>query len=415
MLREHIARIEHQRAIAQKDVPHTSTTQELESAIAQMGRKLEEADETRLMYLQMIARLKGESTFFNRDLSRLKAATNAKEQDEVELQLMLKDATYARNDAKQRCHEVEQATHAEERRRAKELARREQQLEQRRQQCAEHESACAARRHELLVAQEQAHASIERTIRNPSTIDEELAQIHQYEEEFKKMQNMAGASEVQDIISKFLRQEDTYNMLTMMTRDSHLRIGASKEAKAEAHAAVERLRYEGVGEEEDAPSGRHASAVTSLVDFGADSAAAARTWSSQHDSRLRRTARTLIDVRAGVQHLVDLLASSQALDLEEFNGSLDGDDTLVAVRGIASAQTRRADAALATRSARASDGCRRAFAPLRARRGRCAGAAICLAQHHAPRAVHVRSGLRVARAARAGPRRGSEAREGGGR
>lgn len=332
VLQHKLKSVEHQRQIAQQDVPHASTTEQLEEAIADMERKLGEAEETRLMYLQMISRLKSETAFFNRDLNKVKAVTDAKEHDEVELQLMLKEATQARNAAKEALREVEHRAQAEQRRRAKELAKRERQLEQRRERCAQHEANCAARRQELMIAQEQARASMGRTIKNPTTAEEELQQISYYEHEFKQIQNVIGAVEVQDIISKFLRQEDTYNMLNMMTKDSHSRIGATKQAKAEAQAAVERFRYEGIGQEAEAQPSRHADTLQPYASLSADDGGAAPAWSSQHDSRLRRTTLTLIEVRAGVQHLVDLLANSQALDLEEFEGSLETDDKLVEVR-----------------------------------------------------------------------------------
>ncbi|KAJ1618361.1 hypothetical protein T492DRAFT_1093226 [Pavlovales sp. CCMP2436] len=325
VLRDHLDRIEHQKKVAQQDVPHADEMQELLVRVSEMEHKLEATEESRQMYLQMIARLEGESTYFNRNLSKVKAAADAKEQDEAELQLMLTDATHARDDAQQICVEIQHADHAERRKRAKELARREKLLEKRREQCAEHEVDCARRRHELMVAQEQARASVERPVKNPSTVEEELAQITFYEEEFKQIQNVVGASEVQDIISKSLRQEDTYNMLNMMTKDSHKRIGATMESKAGAAAAVEGFRYEGLGEAEPEQPARY----SALVSFGDQGVVAPPAWSSQHDSRLRRTARTLIDVRAGLQHLVDLVASNQTLDVEEFAAGLDTDEKLV--------------------------------------------------------------------------------------
>jgi chromosome segregation ATPase len=94
-------------------VPHADEMQELLVRVKEMEHKLEGTEESRQMYLQMIARLEGESTFFNRDLGKVKAAADAKEQDEAELQLMLTDATHARDDAQQQCVEIQHADQAQ--------------------------------------------------------------------------------------------------------------------------------------------------------------------------------------------------------------------------------------------------------------------------------------------------------------
>jgi hypothetical protein len=344
-LRYQLDKIDHQKQVSMREVPHADELQRLEAAIKETEQRLVETDETRSMYLQMIDRLRGESTSFTRDMNKVKATADAKEADEVELVLMLKEALHARDDVKQRAAEFEHGARAEQRRRERELAHREKQLERRREQTVQHEARCARRRHELMVSQEQARASMERQVKNPSTVEEELLQIQFFETEFKQIQNVAGASEVQDVIAKFRQQEQTYNMLNSMTLDSRKRIDHTREATREAQAAVERFRFEGIGESNNPRDPRRVE-PNPYVYAGDAMSPPALTWSSQQESRLRRVTRTLVDMRAGVQHLIDLLASAP-IDLEEFQASLDTDDQLPEVRARTRARRTRAPRACA--------------------------------------------------------------------
>lgn len=336
LMRIQVSRIEQQRQIAQLGAPHAGSTEQLEEAIAEMERNLEQAEAAQLMYLQMVERVKGESTHFNRDLNRIRAAAGAKEQDEVELGLIVKDALHLRNLAKLRCAEEKQSALVEQRSRASELAKRKEHIERRRDAAEEEEAACAARREELARVQEQARIEIARALErvNPSTAEQELERIRRVKDEFRRIQTVLGSSEPDEIVATFARQQAQCADLKGRIDEHRERIADHEGARAEAQAAVMRLRFEGVGEPAEPRPARRAGAlkaIASLAD-GGGAEAAAPLWGSQHDVRLSRAVRTLAEVHAGVQHLTELLAGSSALcQLEPFAGPLETDDQLVQV------------------------------------------------------------------------------------
>merc|ERR1712230_305603 len=71
---------------------------------------------------------------------------------------------------------------------------------------------------------------------NEHVMEEEQKKITTYEEAFRKIKDATGVSDVNDVIHKFLTQDETHNNLVVMTKEAQARIDALNEEKAQAKA-----------------------------------------------------------------------------------------------------------------------------------------------------------------------------------
>ena len=78
--------------------------------------------------------------------------------------------------------------------------------------------------------------------------EEEQEKINQYEEAFRKIKEATGVSDVQEVIQKFITQEDTHRNLVEMTKEAQSRIDQLNAEKSELKSKVEELKYSGSGQ-----------------------------------------------------------------------------------------------------------------------------------------------------------------------
>merc|ERR1711988_976402 len=108
-----------------------------------------------------------------------------------------------------------------------------------------------------------------------------------------------GVSDVSEVISKFLTQEETQKRLMEMTKESQLRIDSLQEEKALAKHRVEEIKF----------SGNVASGTRRLVDDFETLLSEANSKCERNKAKYERIAKILVNVKAGVQHLYDRLDS----------------------------------------------------------------------------------------------------------
>merc|ERR1711959_694261 len=127
---------------------------------------------------------------------------------------------------------------------------------------------------------------------------DEQEKITTYEEAFRKIRDATGVSDVSEVISKFLTQEETQKRLMEMTKESQLRID-SLEEKALAKHRVEEIKF----------SGNVASGTRRLVDDFETLLSEANSKCERNKAKYERIAKVLVNVKAGVQHLYVRLES----------------------------------------------------------------------------------------------------------
>merc|ERR1711959_368326 len=149
-------------------------------------------------------------------------------------------------------------------------------------------------------------------------MEDEQEKITTYEEAFRKIRDATGVSDVSEVISKFLTQEETQKRLMEMTKESQLRIDSLQEEKALAKHRVEEIKF----------SGNVASGTRRLVDDFETLLSEANSKCERNKAKYERIAKVLVNVKAGVQHLYERLDSvpASAAPITTMN-----DDTVVDV------------------------------------------------------------------------------------
>merc|ERR1711907_490988 len=74
-------------------------------------------------------------------------------------------------------------------------------------------------------------------------IAEEQEKIASYEAAFREIKEATGVADVNEVIEKFITQEETHKNLLAMTKESQAKIEALTEAKQAAQERVQSLKY----------------------------------------------------------------------------------------------------------------------------------------------------------------------------
>ena len=165
-------------------------------------------------------------------------------------------------------------------------------------------------------ATKQQTAEIERLIQ------QEGQKIQAYEAAFGQIKEATGVADVNEVIQKFLSQEETHQNLLQMTRDSQGSIDSHREALDHERAQVSRLQYALVSSEEEQQKRRQERGVPG----GGDGAAKARQELDRGRARWKRIWRTQVNCKAAVQHILELL---DPLRLEDEIGTPLTDETML--------------------------------------------------------------------------------------
>ena len=140
-------------------------------------------------------------------------------------------------------------------------------------------------------------ASTFHTALNEHVQEEETKKITTYEEAFRKIKDATGVSDVNEVIQKFLTQDETHNNLVVMTKEAQARIDALNEEKSQAKAKVEEIKYSGTG----------SLGSRRIVDEFESHLADASSKCERNKNKFERVSRILINVKSGVEHLADKL------------------------------------------------------------------------------------------------------------
>jgi len=287
-----------------EDNPIMKEIRELEARLNRAVTKYEDAQEVRRTYEQIVKRLKEERIGFNNQLEARESTMRAKEADYEELLLMSHDANQSKEMAKQELAKFESVVSDERKLREKELAERRALVAKKQEINAELERREKARRESMTAPSSalgstrsesgagrgsaaQQHAITE------ADIEEEQEKIASYEAAFREIKEATGVADVNEVIQKFITQEETHKSLLAMTRESQTKIESLSESKVAAQERVQRLKY-AAGSEPQPAAGQ-----------AGDGSERNKLERQRH--KHERLARVMIAVKAGVQHLSERL------------------------------------------------------------------------------------------------------------
>merc|ERR1719223_575361 len=126
---------------------------------------------------------------------------------------------------------------------------------------------------------------------------EERQKVADYGEAFHRIKEATGVSDVNEVIQKFLTQEDTHKNLTSLTRENQSRIDQLMEERRKLRLQVEELKFS---------SGGNVGRRQVIDDFETHLTEATEKFERSR-GKFERMAKMLINMKAGIGHLAEKL------------------------------------------------------------------------------------------------------------
>merc|ERR1719343_1941919 len=287
-----------------EDSPQMRHIRVLENRLDKATIKYNESQSIRKTYEAIVKRMKEERAGFDNQLAAIERTLKAKERDYEELLLLSHDAYHAKEMAQAELHRFEQGVMEERNQRDKEVQEKKMLVEQRVTMNKRLEQ-----REKMLKQQQEMDKAGERQLKEMSATSdltanvsrdysqEERQKLSDYQEAFHAIKDATGVSEVNEVIQKFLTQEDTQRNLTNLTQENQATIARLTEERRALRARVEELKFSSGGN----PQRRQA-----LDDFETHLAEANEKF-DRNKSKYERLAKMHIDMKAGIEHLLEKL------------------------------------------------------------------------------------------------------------
>jgi len=211
---------------------------------------------------------------------------------------MSHDANQSKEHAKQELSKFEALVSEERKLRERELQERRIVLQKKQQLASEMDKAERDRRVAMQeqssrVGEDSAKLQVAQT---EKLIQEEQRKIVAYEAAFQQIKEATGVADVNEVIQRFLSQEETYQNLLAMTRESQVKIEELRGALETERQQVLEAQYSlaQIEGRDDAPPDRASNA-------------AARQALERSRARWKKLFSTMVNCKSAVQHVLDVL------------------------------------------------------------------------------------------------------------
>jgi len=276
----------------------------LENRLDKAMVKQNEAQSIRKTYEAIVKRLNEERISFDNRLQAIEGTLKAKERDYEELLLLSHDAYHAKEMAQAELHRFEQGVMEERNQRDKEVQEKKTLVQQRVEmnQRLEHRERMLKKQQDLDRAGERQLKEMTATSDLTAGIskdvaDEERQRLADYEDAFRRIKDATGVSDVNEVIQKFLTQEDTAENLTNLTKENHAKLDQLNEERRRLRLQVEELKFS---------SGGNVGRRQVIDDFESHLAEATEKF-ERNRGKHERMAKMLINAKAGIDHLAEKL------------------------------------------------------------------------------------------------------------
>jgi len=288
-----------------EDSPQMRHIRVLENRLDKAMIKYNEAQSIRKTYEAIVKRLKDERIGFDNQLAAIERTLKSKERDYEELLLLSHDAYHAKEMAQAELHRFEQGVMEERNQRDKEVQEKKilvqqrvemnHRLEQRERMLKKQQELDRQSEKQAKEAKEQQDQSASAS----NTFEEEEAQkVADYEKALNRIKDATGVSDVNEIIQKFLTQQDTQKNLATLTKENQASIDRLTEERRRLRVQVDDLKFSSGGQ-----GGRR-----QQIDEFEKSLAEANEKFERNRGKFERMAKMLIDMKSGIGHLADKLA-----------------------------------------------------------------------------------------------------------
>jgi len=275
----------------------------LENRLDKAMIKHNEAQSIRKTYEQIVKRLKEERIGFDNALAAIEHTLKSKERDYEELLLLSHDAYHAKEMAQAELHRFEQGVMEERNQRDREVQEKKALVEQRvamNKKLEEHQKKLKqqqeAEKQGQAVPKDMSATSDLTAGYSSDYAHEERQKLEDYQEAFHAIKEATGVDDVNEVIQKFLTQEETQKTLTKLTKDNQATIDKLTEERRKIRLQVEELKFCGTANRRQA------------IDDLEDRLAKATEKFERNRSKFERMAKMLIDMKAGIDHLSEKLA-----------------------------------------------------------------------------------------------------------
>ncbi|KAF4655019.1 hypothetical protein FOZ61_007833 [Perkinsus olseni] len=286
--------------------PQMRQVRVLENRLDKTLVKFNEAQSIKRTYEQILKRLEEERMNFDNQLQAVERTLKSKEHDYEELLLLSHDAYHAKEMAQAELHRFEQGVMEERNQRDKEVHEKKALVQQRVEMNHRLEQ-----RERMLRQQQDLDKSGEMALRTTGAMahvaagithgkaEEERQRMNDYEDAFRRIKEATGVSDVNEVIQKFLNQEDTLTNLLNLTNDYQERINSLIHDYSTLKGRVDELKFSASG-----GAGRRqvADDLEARLTEAADKA-------ERNKAKYERLAKMVVDVNAGVFHLAGKLES----------------------------------------------------------------------------------------------------------
>ncbi|CAD7937991.1 unnamed protein product [Amoebophrya sp. A25] len=276
----------------------------LENRLDKAMIKYNEAQTIRRTYEQIVKRLREERTGFDSQLAQLEETLRARERDYEELLLLSHDAYHAKEMAQAELHRFEQGVMEERNQRDKEVQEKKalvqqrvemnQRLQQRERMLKQQQDLDRAG--EIALKTTSAMADLAAGI-SSTQAEEERHRLHDYEDAFRRIKEATGVADVNEVIQKFLTQEDTQNQLLKLTVECQAKIDSLTEQRKQLKGMVDERKFSSAGN-----IGKR-----QVVDDFETHLSEASAKCERNKGKYERIAKVLIDLKTGVDHLATKL------------------------------------------------------------------------------------------------------------
>lgn len=297
--------------------PHARQIRVLENRLDKAMIKYNEAQSISKTYDAIVKKLMKERIGFDKQLESVSQILKVKEHDHEEMVALSRDAFQAKEAAQAELHSFEKAVTEERSQREKEIQEKKVLVQHRveaNQRFEHQQGRILKRRQELDHADDTRLKDVLFSPNKTSTprgtprgtVGEEQ-RLSDFEEAFDKIKDATGVgdvNEVQEIIQRFLAQEDTQENLMNLTKENQARIDQLSEERRPWKSQVEGLKF---------AIGGNVGRRQIIDDFEAQLSRVTERF-ERNRGKFERSAKVLINMKAGIEHLMERLSVVQFED-----------------------------------------------------------------------------------------------------
>ncbi|KAK7094450.1 outer dynein arm-docking complex subunit 3-like [Littorina saxatilis] len=263
----------------------------LENSYDKVSMKTEEAKQVQRVYLDIKARFEQEAQNYPAKLDAVETEIRRTRAELKELKAMQNDAELSKEAAVNELRRHEETVYAERKKREVELQKMKKEAEEKKMQHERIEKRLAQRGS---IQQDELTGGEKAVL----TGEDQQQKITSYEEAFRHIKEATGVSDTWEVVERFENQGATTQHLEELKKDNEKQILRLCEDKENLQREFEEMKYSG---EAKLSSGQM------MLEECENHLAKEEQRRDDADQRLQRASRTLVQVKAGVEHLADKL------------------------------------------------------------------------------------------------------------